>query len=259
MTVQLSEASCTSSGAANSVLLAFTSKTARQIRGYGECFPCALLLAEAPPEQHADFDALVHDQDFGHSEVLYRATAPVDAVHFIQMGAVKLVRTGPTGEQRIVRVLKTGDSAGTESIFSQTYEHTAIALGDVRVCSIPVALFLKLVAGSGRTQMWLLQKSLTALNDVETWLLQLAGGSVSSRVRIARLMLKLCADNEGHIHRLPLKEMGAIVGLVEETVCRVISEFDRQGIIAKDGSGSVFGQRYFRGNIPALKKIAHEP
>jgi len=252
----LPEQSRAGADAANAALLTFKAKTAPRRRGYGKCFPCELLLAEASSEQRADFDAVVDDQDFGHSEVLYRATAPVGTVHFIQMGAVKLLRSGPAGEQRIVRVLKPGDSAGIESVLSHTYEHTAIALGDVRACSIPVALFLKLAAGSGRTQMWLLQKSLTALKEVETWLLQLAGGSIPANVRMARLLLKLRANDEDHIYRLANKEMGDIVGLVPETVCRIISEFGRQGIIAKDDCGSIFSKRYFRGNIQALKKIA---
>ncbi|MFA7270539.1 MAG: Crp/Fnr family transcriptional regulator [Sterolibacterium sp.] len=250
--------SSSSAAAATAAVFPGKNKTAPKIRSHGKCFACELLLAEVSPEQRPDFDALVHDRDFAHANVLYRVTAPIDAVYFIQKGAVKLVKAGSDTEQRIVRVLNAGDVAGIESVFSHAYAHTAIALGDVTVCSIPVAWLRKFAAESGRTQMWLLQKSLTALNDVETWLAQLAGGSTPARTRMARLMLQLRTGDGDYIHRLAIKEMGAIVGLAPETVCRIISEFDRHGFVVKDSSRTVFSQRYFHGNIPALKKIAHE-
>lgn len=236
----------------------FGNKTVPGISSHGKCFACELLLADASPEQRADFDAMVRDQDFEHASVLYRVTTPVDVVYFIQKGAVKLVQTGPAGEQRIIRVLKTGDVAGIESIFSPDYEHTAFALGDVSACSIPVSCFRKFAAGSERAQMWLLQKSLTALKEVETWLSQLVCSSTPARTRMARLMLRLRVEDGDFIHRMGNKEMGAIIGLAPETVCRIISDFSRQGIVAKDDSGSVFSQRYFCGNIPTLEKIAQE-
>jgi len=236
--------------------LLFASKTAPEISSHGKCFACELLLADVSPEQRAEFDTMVHDYDFDHASVLYRATTPVAAVYFIQKGAVKLVQTAPDGDQRVIRVLRIGDVAGIESIFSPDYEHTAFALGDVSVCGIPVTCFRKFAAGSGRTQMWLLQKSLMALKEAESWLSQLVCSSTPARMRMARLMLRLRVDEGDFIHRLAIKEMGAIIGLAPETVCRIISDFSRQGIVAKDDSGSVFSQRYFRGNIQALEKIS---
>lgn len=229
-----------------------------QKRSHGKCFACELLLAEVSPKQRAEFDAMIHDHDFGHNKVIHRDMAPADAVYFIQKGAVKLLKPGFCGKQRIVRVLKPGDVAGIESVFSHAYEHTAITLGDVSACSVPADWFRNFAAGSGRTQMWLLQKSLAALKEAETWLSQLSGGSIPVDVRMARLMLHLRAEDGYHIHRLALKEMGDIVGLVPESVCRIISEFDRKGFVVRDASGSVFSRRYYRGNIPALEKIAQE-
>ncbi|MFA7278801.1 MAG: Crp/Fnr family transcriptional regulator [Sterolibacterium sp.] len=231
---------------------------APQKRSHGKCFACELLFAEVAPKQRAEFDAMIHDHDFGHNKVIHRDMAPADAVYFIQKGAVKLLKPGFGGKQRIVRVLKPGDVIGIESIFSDAYEHSAITLGDVTACSVPADWFRDFAAGSGRTQMWLLQKSLAALKEVETWLSQFSAGSIPVDVRMARLMLHLRAEDGYHIHRLSLKEMGDIVGLVPESVCRVISEFDRKGVVVRDAGGSVFSRRYYRGNIPALEKIAQE-
>ncbi|TRZ67776.1 MAG: Crp/Fnr family transcriptional regulator [Rhodocyclaceae bacterium] len=234
------------------------SETAPEISVPGKCLPCEVLLAGSSTDQRAAFETLVDDYDFAHSQVLYHATTPVDTVYCVKMGAIKLVAIGPCGEQRIVRILKTGDIAEIESIFSQQFEHTAIAIGDVSVCRIPVEWFRRSVTGSGQTQMWLLQKSLTSLINAETWFSQLAISVTPSRTRLARLLLKLRVDDGHQIYRLGIKELGAIVGLAPETVSRILADFDGKNIITKYSGNNDLAKRYFLGNTQALEEIARE-
>jgi len=230
----------------------------RASRDAFDCALCRELLDWGVSLEHgADFDTGIHDYEYEHASDLYRVAAPVDAVYSILAGTVKIVKPGPAGEQRIVRVLKTGDVAEIESIFSDAFEHTAIAVGKVRACRIPIAWLRKFVAGSGRIQMRLLQKSLTDLREAETWLSQLTGGATPARTRMARLMLRLRVDAGDRIHRYSIDDMGDIMGITPETVSRIISEFCRQGIVARTGS-SIAAERYFRGDIAALERIAQE-
>lgn len=107
--------------------------------------------------------------------------------------------------------------------------------------------------------MWLLRKSLTSPLKVETWLSQVAtGAAMLSRKRMARFLLQLRVDDGDLIHRFANKEIGAIIGLAPETVCRMLGDFDRQGIITKFDGDNVLGQRYLRGNLQALEEIARE-
>lgn len=193
---------------------------------------------------------------FGYANlgILYQAEFPVGAVYCIRAGAVKLMKSTPSGEHRILRVLKTGDVAGLESAFAETYEHTAVAIGKVQACRIPITHFRRFVAGYPDLQVRLLQKSAAALREAETWYSAMLGSGTPARVRVARLLLRLRAGSSDRIHRLSLDDMAAMAGITRETVSRAISEFIRMGILVKSGSG--MNTRHFRGDMPALEKIA---
>jgi CRP-like cAMP-binding protein len=223
-----------------------------------DCELCRELLdAGVSLEQGADFDTGIHECEYDHASGLYRIAAPVDAVYSILAGTVKIVKVGPAGEQRIVRLLRSGDIAEVESISSLTFEHTAIAAGKVRACRIPIAWFRIGLAGTGRMQTLLLQQSLAALKETETWFSRLTARTTPVRTRTAQLLLRLRVDAGDRILRFSVDEMGAILNVRPETVSRVLSDFGRRGIVAKE-SGSVTAQLYFRGNIAALEKFAQE-
>jgi len=228
----------------------------RASRNAFDCTLCRELLdAGVSPEQGADFDTGIYDYEYEHASNLYRVAAPVDAVHSILAGTVKIVKAEPTGNQRIVRVLRTGDIAEVECISSPTFEHTAIAAGSVHACRIPIAWFRQGLAGSVRMQMLLLQQSLAALKETETWFSRLTARATPIRTRTAQLLLRLRIDAGDRILRFNVDEMGAILNIRPETVSRVLSDFGRLGIVAKE-RGSVTAQLYFRGNIAALEKFA---
>lgn len=230
-------------------------------RGRSDCFDCQvcgeMVWADASGGQPADLEAGILDYEYEHGSVLYGVGTPVDAVHCIREGTAKMVKAGTECRRRVVRVLKAGDVAEIESIFSHAFEHTAIAVGKVRACRIPIAQFRQWAAGSTRTQMHLLHNSLLALREAETWFSQLTGGPATARTRVARLMLRLRVDAGDRIHRLGVDDMGAIIGIWPETVSRVISEFRHQGVVA-NGENSFAARRYFRADLPALERIAQE-
>jgi CRP-like cAMP-binding protein len=154
-------------------------------------------------------------------------------------------------------VLKKGDVAGIESAFGDHYEHTAIAVGDVRACRVPISHFRNFVSTHGSLQMRLLQTSQATLRETESWLSELTAGNLPARTRMARLLLRLrVTDGEDRIHRFGVEDMAAILGIAAETVSRVVSDLVREGILVKGGKS--FATRYFRGDIPALEKIALE-
>lgn len=239
------------------------SKMTPQVRcqGRSNCFACGLrhemVCSDVSLDDLIDFHAGIEDFDYEHGSAIYNMGSPMEAVYCVRGGAVKMVRYDPAGEQRIVRVLKTGDVAGIESAFAEKFEHTAIAVGKVRACRIPIAYFRKFVEDHGGLQMRLLRKSQEALREAETWLSQLMGGTTPARTRMARLFLRLRAAEGGDkIHRFSLEDIAAIIGITPETASRVISDFVRQGILVK--GGSTYATRYFRGDIPALEKISQE-
>lgn len=206
-------------------------------------------------QRHTEFDAGIDDCRCAHGGTLYCVAAPVDALYCIREGIVKLAKPWPAGEQRIVRVLKSGDLAEVEAIYSPAYEHTASAIGEVRACRIPIAWLRKFAAASWRLQTQLLNESVSALREAESWHLQLTGEATPARTRLARLMLRLRADEGDCIHRFCLEDMRAVIGIAPETASRIISEFGRQGILVRADCADA-APRCFRCDIAALKRIA---
>ena len=235
--------------------------TPSQIRcqGRSNCFACALrqdmVCSDVTLDDLVDFHAGINDFDYSSGATLFGINTPTEAVYCIRAGAVKMVRFEPSGNERIVRVLKLGDVAGLESAFNEHYHSAAIAVGEVRACRIPITYFRRFVATHGSLQARLFEKSQAALQETEAWLAQLVGGTTPARTRIARLLLRLRIGDGERIHRFSVDDMAAIIGNTPETVSRAISEFVRLGLLVKAGGGS---SRYFRGDIAALEKVALE-
>lgn len=230
-------------------------------QGRSNCFDCTLrhemVCSEVTLDELIDFHTGIEDFDYGHGAALFNMGAPTEGVYCIRHGAVKMVKYDPSGGQRIVRVLKKGDVAGIESAFGENYEHTAVAVGDVRACRVPIEYFRNFVATHGNLQMRLLRTSQETLRETESWLSELTVGNLPARTRMARLLLRLRVTDDGdRIHRFGIEDMAAILGITQETVSRVISDFVREGILVKGGKS--FATRYFRGDLPALAKIARE-
>lgn len=216
-----------------------------------------MVCSEVSLDELIDFHTGIEDFDYGHGAALFNMGAPTEGVYCIRHGAVKMVKYDPAGNQRIIRVLRKGDIAGIESAFLDHYEHTAVAVGEVRACRVPIEYFRGFVAKHGGLQMRLLQTSQEKLRETESWLSELTVGTLPARTRMARLLLRLRVTNEDErIHRFGVEDMAAILGITPETVSRVVSELVREGILVKGGKS--FATRYFRGDIPALEKISLE-
>jgi CRP-like cAMP-binding protein len=216
-----------------------------------------MVCSEVTLDELIDFHTGIEDFDYGHGAALFATGTPTEGVYCIRHGAVKMIKHDPSGGQRIVRVLRKGDVAGIESAFGENYEHTAVAFGDVRACRVPIEYFRNFVATHGNLQMRLLRTSQDTLRETESWLSELTVGNLPARTRMARLLLRLRVTDDGdRIHRFGIDDMAAILGITQETVSRVVSDFVREGILVKGGKS--FATRYFRGDLPALEKIARE-
>ena len=215
-----------------------------------------MICADVSLDDVMGFHTHASDYIFPSGVALQNMAAPVQAVYCIRKGVVKLVKYDANGGQRIVRVLKKGDVAGIDWAFAGTAEYAAIAVGEVHACQIPVGFFLDFVSSHADFQSRLLHKSQEALRETELWLSQLVGGTIPARVRTARLLLRLREGDSDRVHHLNNEDMGAILGVTEETVSRAIAELLRQEILVRDENS--LAARYFRADIPALESIAVE-
>lgn len=179
------------------------------------------------------------DLKFGSKQVLYHQGARSEALYTVREGAVKLVRHGADGSARIVRIVKPGDLAGLEVLSGREYDASAIAVGPVRICRLPLASVEKLKSLDTGVGERMLEKASDALSEAQAWLAELTAGSAPARVRVARLLLRLRTHEGGsRIIRLASADIAAILGITVETASRVMAAFKREGILTPPESGS---------------------
>jgi len=165
---------------------------------------------------------------------LYHAGEKGDRIYTIRSGMVKLVQYLPDGAQRIVRLVRTADVTGLESLLNQPYEHDAIVLHQTEVCCLPTATVQALSRENPDLHVELLKRWHRALSEADAWLTELSTGP--ARERVARLLLRLVRDQDPPTCTLFGREdLGAMLGITTETASRTIAEFKRQGLLTELG------------------------
>lgn len=227
-------------------------------RGMGDCLACdgrenaffAGLAPEAVACLHVDVDNTATPQ----GEVLYDPQSAAEDVWVLRTGAVKLLAESWDGTQRIVRVLKAGDVAGLEALLAGKFAHTAVTVGSVHACRIPLPAIRQLCLDYSGFQWNLMKELQGALRETEQWLVDMASTGVSARVRMARLLLRLRDGESCRIYNFSREELGLMLGITIETASRIIAAFLREGLLEKGGAGG----RFYTGNITGLETVAKE-
>lgn len=204
-------------------------------RGRSDCNDCGgdcALFGDLPANElsliHAPFD----DLRYPAGSALFLQGDDVNGIYSIRSGMVKLNRINADGTQRIVRVLRPGNTIGLEAMLHPQYEHDAIPLTPVVACRIPLDVMAKLDRESPTLHRRVLQQWHAALADADQWFAELANGS--ARVRIARLLLKMRDPVIPQNSVLfTLEDIGSMLGMTVETASRVINAFLREGKIKR--------------------------
>ena len=213
--------------------------TDHEWRGRSDCVHCSIrgmmLFSQLPEHSFGHLLQPIDNQHYPPDSILYREDQQGDAVFSIRRGLVKLLCEGVDGGQRIVRLLGRGDVAGLEVLDKGVrYRHTAVAVGDVDLCSIPLVTLKDLERQHPELCNRLRQQLQAQVNRADHWIKHLNTGV--ARVRIAHLLLLLttiAADRNGDIELLPRDDMAAVCGVTKETASRIVAEFKRDGWLVK--------------------------
>jgi CRP-like cAMP-binding protein len=161
-------------------------------------------------------------QDIGGSSTMVLCVAS---------GLAKCVKYLPNGEQRILRLAKPGDLIGIELMWDRAHRHRVYALMDVEVLRIPLAKLKPIAEKEPDFCLWLGGQWLQALNEAERWILDFATGALQEK--IARLILYLMEGSNPREEVVLLKrsDMAAILGVASESVCRIMGDFQKRGVL----------------------------
>lgn len=211
------------------------------------CWDCTLnpvCLPQSVEETELDQldDIIERTLPLPRNALLFQEGMPFGAVYAVRSGALKTVILTPEGEEQITGFYLPGEIVGLDSIGNpyDCYSSTAVALEPTAVCTIPFVALESLACRSPGLRQHLFQRmSAEIRNDHQ--IMQLIAKR-PAEARVASLLLSLSRRNirrhlSGSQLHLPMSraDMGSFLGLALETVSRVLSEFQKRGLLAVQG------------------------
>jgi len=179
-------------------------------------------------------DNAVQQVEFEHGEVLFMQGQTNAHLYAVSEGVVKLCTHYSDGREQIVglcgpeRML-----AGLQSLNDDHHAYSAIASTKVKACRINHRTLLARVCDKGDLPIRLIKavNSQLAHSRALTEVL----GHTCAAAKIASFILLMIPKSEhgncGFLLPFSRMEMASLLGLSEETVCRIMAQMHRQGVI----------------------------
>ena len=200
---------------------------------YGVCLPSSLSAADLER-----FDSIVaQKRKVARGASLYRNGDAFDALYAVHSGAFKTVGVSRQGSEKITGFYLPGELLGLDSISPGHHNYDAIALEDSEVCVIPYTRLEHMATLIPVLQRELFRALSSDISRDQGLMLLL--GSMSAEQRLAAFLLSLSrryqrlgfAANR-FVLRMTREEIGNYLGITLETVSRLMSRFQRTGLIS---------------------------
>ena len=188
-------------------------------------------------EDLARVEQLVHTRrSVRRGEALFRAGDEFSAIYAIRSGFFKTTTINDDGREQVTGFYMPGELLGMDGIGSGAYDGNVIALEDSEVCVLPFASAEALgreIPALQRHLHCVLSREIVRDRGVMMLL-----GSMRAEERLAAFLLNLSrrfqsrgySPTEFHL-RMTREEIGGYLGLKLETVSRLFSKFQENGLI----------------------------
>jgi CRP/FNR family transcriptional regulator, anaerobic regulatory protein len=171
---------------------------------------------------------------------LFRAGTRFTSLYAIRSGSCKTVVLSADGQSQVAGYHMAGDIIGSDGIGTGAHGCEAVMLEDTEVCALPFQQIEDLSRRDSRVQRnmhRLLSREITRERNVMMLL-----GSMRAEQRLASFLLDLSAryqergySSREFVLRMTREEIGSYLGLKLETVSRLFSRFQREGLIQVQG------------------------
>ena len=205
------------------------------------CATCNLretcLSAGTPPEHQARVETIVYlRRAVKRGEHLLSAGDEFKCIYAIRRGFFKTSTVDRCGREQVTGFFMGGELLGIDGLGNGRCQGNAIALEDSEVCAMPY----ELIESIGRDVPSLQRRlhSVLAREIVRDHGIMLLLGSMSGEERLATFLLNLSRrfvvrgySGSDFLLRMTRVEIGSYLGLTLETISRLFSAFDRNGLI----------------------------
>ena len=170
-------------------------------------------------------------------EILCKEGGFPSGVKTILKGLVKVFVEGPGHRNIIVKILSPGDFLGLASICGcVTYSYTATALNECLVCSIERDSVRELIGNNGKFAYEIAKWYCVNYEDAYSKITSLGFKRLPGRMADVLFYLDQPRLRLFDIYEyLSRKELADLAGITTESAVRILSEFDKSGIIHLSG------------------------
>ncbi|MCG8577617.1 MAG: response regulator [Flavobacteriales bacterium] len=170
-------------------------------------------------------------------DVIYREGARPNQIYYLNSGRVKTIKLHEDGKELIVDFFNKGDFFGLVAAMTETeYQHSAICLEDCEITALAIQDFQNLIRSNNDVTAKLIKILAGNVQTKEVELLEIAYGTVRSRV--AEGLVKIAENYSDEIESgLPLtrEEIAQFIGIATETLIRTLSDFKDEGLVTSNG------------------------
>ncbi|HEX6137306.1 MAG TPA: helix-turn-helix domain-containing protein [Casimicrobiaceae bacterium] len=193
------------------------------------------------PEAAPLFDHMVGTRiRLRKGDVLFRAGDRFASLYAIRTGSCKTVMLTDDGNEQVAGYHLPGDIIGAEGIAAEMYGCQAVALEDTEVCTLPFDRVEALAHEDPAFQHRVYRLLGDAILRERSIALML--GTMRAEQRLASFLLDLAQryhargySSTEFVLRMTREEIGSHLGLKLETVSRLFSRFDEEGLIQARG------------------------
>lgn len=176
---------------------------------------------------------------FRRGELLYRIGEPLRAIYAIRCGSVKTYVLTSDGRMQITGFHITGEVLGLGAIAANHYTSEARVLETTMVCEVPVDVleaYSEEIPSIRQQMLRILSQEI--LDNQELMLLL---GKKNSEERLATFLLSLSrrflkrsySPSKFNLS-MSRSDIGNYLGMAEETVCRVFTRFQDEGLLTTE-------------------------
>lgn len=176
---------------------------------------------------------------FKRGELLYRIGEPLRAVYAIRCGSVKSYVLTNDGRVQITGFHITGEVIGLGAIAANQYMSEARALETTMVCEVPIDVLEAYSAEVPSIRQQMLKIMSQEILDNQELMLLL--GKKNADERLATFLLSLSRRFQRRSYSpsqfnlsMSRSDIGNYLGMAEETVCRVFTRFQDDGLLSTE-------------------------
>ncbi|MEZ4837837.1 Crp/Fnr family transcriptional regulator [Flavobacterium sp.] len=168
-------------------------------------------------------------------EPIFEEGESVNGIYCVKDGVCKLSKLSANGKDQIVKLVKPGELLGQRSMISDEPANlSAVALEDMEVCFIPKSDVLGFFNNNNQFSMNVMKTICGDLKEADDHMVSMAQKTVKERLAETLLYLEdtFGKNEDGSLHiQLSREELAGMIGTATESCIRLLSEFNKIGLI----------------------------